>query len=256
MVEWTAVAQGGIMCETTRKPRSIRSIDPKKGLHGIKREIQKRFMAEQCEQLVAVFDEAISATFAAAPDRRRPYLIDRTKVSDPKQGLEAHLERSLHAQWSRADCAPATGCWERIVAFQVNLPAKRDSEGWGEIDLLGVAEDGLPIVIELKRGKSKEPPAALLVQAAAYAIALQRAWWFLREEWLRRVQPSKPIPTALLPCRLVCAAPEEYWQQWQLTPREDKALTSLREAFASRGLPSVFASVGATAAGDHSASAV
>ena len=43
------------------KARSIRSIDPKKGLHGIKREIQKKFMAEQCAQLVAVLDEAISA---------------------------------------------------------------------------------------------------------------------------------------------------------------------------------------------------
>jgi hypothetical protein len=218
------------------KPRSIRPIDPKQGLHGIKREIQKKFMAVQCEQLVNVLDEAISATFAAAPDRHRSYLINRTKVAYPKEESEAHLERGLHAQWSKTDCTPATGCWESIVAFQVNLPAKRDSEGWGEIDLLGVAEDGLPIVIELKGGKSKEPPAALLVQAAAYAIALQRSWYFLREEWLRRVRPSKPIPTALLPCRLVCAAPREYWQQWQLTPHEVKALTSLREAFASRGL--------------------
>ena len=119
-----------------------------------------------------------------------------------------------------------------------------------------MAEDGLPIVIELKRGKSKEPPAASLVQAAAYALALQRAWWFLRDEWLRRVRPSKPIPTALLPCRLVCAAPEEYWQQWKLPPHEVKALMSLREAFASRGLPSVFAVVRVTATGKHSVSAI
>jgi hypothetical protein len=244
------------MGEDRRKPRTIRPIDPTKGLHEIKGDIQKRFMTEQSEHLVAVLDEAISATFAAAPDRRRPYLIDRTKVVDPKEGREAHLERSLHAQWSKAGCTPAAGCWERIVAFQVNLPAKRDAEGWGEIDLLGMAEDGLPVVIELKRGKSKEPPAALLIQAAAYAIALQRAWWFLREEWLRVVGPSKPIPTALLPCRLVCAAPEEYWQSWQLTPREDGALTSLRQAFTSRGLPSVFVAVGTTAAGEHSARAV
>jgi hypothetical protein len=138
----------------------------------------------------------------------------------------------------------------------VNLPAKRDAEGWGEIDLLGLAEDGLPIVIELKRGKSEEPPVRLLVQAAAYGIALQRAWWFLREEWLRRVCPSKPIPTALLPCRLVCAAPEEYWRQWPLTPREDLALTSLRGAFANRGLPSVFAAIRTTATGEYSASTI
>jgi len=181
--------RGGIMSDEAREPRSIRPIDPKKGLHGIKREIQKKFMEAQCKQLAAVLDEAIAATFAAAPDRRRPYLIDRTKVVEPKEGRESQLERSIYAQWSRVACAPAVGCWERIVAFQVNLPAKRESEGWGEIDLLGMAEDGLPVVIELKRGKSSEPPAALLIQAAAYGIALQRAWWFLRAEWIRRVQP-------------------------------------------------------------------
>jgi hypothetical protein len=241
--------------EDPRKPGSIRAIDPKKGLHEIKGEIQKKFMAAQCEQLVAVLDQVISATFRAAPDRRRPYLVHRTKVAHPKEGGEAHLERSLHAQWSTANCAPAAGCWERIVAFQVNLPAERDAKGWGEIDLLGVAADELPVVIELKRGASTEPPAALLIQAAAYGIALQRAWWFLREEWLREVRPAKPVPTALLPCRLVCAAPEAYWQQWKL-PREDEALTSLGQAFASRGLPSVFATLGTTAAGEHSVSVV
>ena len=83
------------MDEGARKPRSIRPVDPKKGLQGLKREIQKKFMAEQCEQLVAVLDEAISATFKAAPDRRQKYLVHRTKVSAPKEGREAHLERSL-----------------------------------------------------------------------------------------------------------------------------------------------------------------
>ena len=81
------------------------------------------------------------------------------------------------------------------MAFQVSLAAKRAAEGRGEIDLLGVAEDGLPVVIELKRGDSTEPPAALLVQAAAYGIALQRAWWFLRKEWLQKVRHPEPIPT-------------------------------------------------------------
>jgi hypothetical protein len=109
------------MAEEARKPRSMRPIDPKKGLHEIKGDIQKKFMAAQSEQLVGVLDDVISATFAAAPDRRRSYLIDRTKVVDPKEGRESHLERNLHAQWSRADCTPATGCWERIAAFQVNL---------------------------------------------------------------------------------------------------------------------------------------
>jgi hypothetical protein len=57
-------------------------------------------------------------------------------------------------------------------------------------------------------------------------------------------------------CRLVCVAPDEYWQRWQLQPAEDGALRSLRKAFASRGLPSVFASMRMTAMGEHSARVV
>jgi len=115
--------------------------------------------------------------------------------------------RSLHQQWSGATCTPAEGCWQRIAGFQVNLPGKRGDKGWGEIDLLGVAADGLPIVIELKHGSSKEPPPALLAQAAAYAIALQKAWGILRGEWGETVWSQTVLPTALHPARIVCAAP-------------------------------------------------
>jgi len=113
------------------------------------------------------------------PPRGNPEAVsgraDRLRVSEPNDQASIHelkdtafrlhrgvgglIEESAHLPIPEADCTPATGCRERIVAFQVNLPAKRDAEGWGEIDLLGVGTDGLPIVIESKRGKSKEPPA-------------------------------------------------------------------------------------------------
>jgi hypothetical protein len=44
---------------------------------------------------MGVLDGVISATLAAAPDRRRPYLIDRTKVVDPKEEREAHLSAAF-----------------------------------------------------------------------------------------------------------------------------------------------------------------
>jgi hypothetical protein len=61
-----------------------------------------------------------------------------------------------------------------------------DDKGWGEIDLLGIAADGLPVVIEIEKRDSTETPASVLVQAAAYGLALQRAWWFLRGDWIKQ----------------------------------------------------------------------
>lgn len=87
------------------EPRTVRAINPAKGLHRIKRDFQKRFMAEQCDQLVARLDDAIAATFKAAPVRERPYLVARTKVTLNPGGREARLERALHAQWSKEGCA-------------------------------------------------------------------------------------------------------------------------------------------------------
>ena len=50
-----------------RKARSIRNLDPSKGLHLLKADFQKRFMSEQCSQLTSRLDEAILATLAKAP---------------------------------------------------------------------------------------------------------------------------------------------------------------------------------------------
>ena len=237
-----------------RTPRSMRPMDPALGLHRLKREFQKKFMAEQCDQLTATLDAAIEATFRDAPVRRRRYLVDRTGMERSPAGEEARLEWAMYRQWASSSCEPVEDCWTRIINFQVNLPAKRDDDNrdWGEIDLLGVAEDGLPVLIELKNGSSTEPPPRLVVQAAAYGLVLQKAWHFLRAEWIQEIAKhgiTSPVPTALLPCRLVCAAPPEYWNVWSSDEKMRDALQRLRCAFAVRGLPSVFASVTGTAPG-------
>lgn len=226
-----------------RAPRSIRHIDPTAGLHRLKR-FQKRFLAEQCLELAEQLDQTIHATFKAAPVRVRPYIAIRTKVTENPAHREAQLERALHRQWSTLKCQAATGCWERLVAFQVNLPDKKKAEGWGEIDLLGVAPDGLPVVVELKKDMSQEPPANLLVQAAAYGLVLQKAWWTFRGEWMTHTAPRIPLPTALDPCRLACAAPAGYWASWKLDDNTRSALSILRRAFELRGLTTTWVSIG------------
>jgi hypothetical protein len=110
-----------IMGEGARKPRSIRCIDPKKGLHEIKGDIQKKFMAAQSKQLVGVLDDA---TFAAAPDRRRPYLIDRTRVVDPKEGREriwsAAFTRSGPRRTALRQRGAGRGSWRSKSTSRLN----------------------------------------------------------------------------------------------------------------------------------------
>jgi hypothetical protein len=236
----------------SRTPRSMRQMNPALGLHRLKREFQKKFMEEQCEQLVTVLDEAIAVTLREAPVRRRRYLVDRTGMNRSPAGEEARLEWALFQQWSSTSCAAVSECWTRIVNFQVNMPSNRNDSEWGEIDLLGIAEDGLPVLIELKRGTSQEPPPSVLVQAAAYGLALQKAWWFFRTEWITAIAQhgiALPMPTALLPCRLVCAAPQEYWDRWLPQSEMPTALGRLTAAFAVRGLRSAFVSLTATKEG-------
>jgi hypothetical protein len=218
------------------------------GLHRIKVQLQKRFLAQQCGSLSNCLDDALAATAAAAPVRDRPYIIDRSKPRKTPAHPEARWEEALF--WAMKDSAPVSAPWRRLLTYQVNLPNKRKDKDWGEIDLLGVSEQGLPVLVELKAPRSSESPAQMLVQAAAYGVALRKAWPVsLRNEWERVVTLGKGVlPDELPVCQLVCAAPDEYWKDWTgQTPRAKtvrheawSSLHLLRKALESRGYPSVF----------------
>lgn len=233
-------------------------IEPGVELHLLKHQFQKRFMGEQCLDLLPLLNDAIRRTFEVAPVRQLPYLP--TRPFDPPakepQNPEARLERRLYRQWASGH-SPAGEFWQRMACYQVNLPNSRDDTDWGEIDLLAVSASGLPVVVELKAGNSNETPAAILVQAAAYGIALKKAWTRFRAEWQQEIGRRFPgllvsTPALLEPCELVCAAPEEYWKEWlgkrprarAVRPGSGGALRELQDALAGRGLPSRFVNVG------------
>jgi hypothetical protein len=225
--------------------RDMKNIEPLAGLHRIKDQFQKTYLVKQCGQLLDGLDEAIDATFEQAPLRTtiQGYLLDHSTARPPR-GSEGKLERQLHRQWSGDSCQPVAGGWAQITHFQVSLADAKDAGGWGEIDLLGASEDGLPVVIELKRGGADDTPAKVIVQAAAYALALQKAWLHLRREWRQVVGPGAPLPTALLPCFSVCVAPTSYWELWSgdhprakaVQPGTWEAIRKIVEAFAARGI--------------------
>src|SRR5665213_340624 len=109
-------------------------------------------------------------------------------------------------------------------AYQYPLQAYRTSSQpvpnntcWGEIDLLGIGTDFLPVPIELKKREATESPLRMLVEVAAYGFAIREVWPKLRNHWIEAVSwfggsPSQ-FPATLDRITLVGVAPGEYWCQ-------------------------------------------
>lgn len=235
-------------------------IDCTKSLHILKNDFTKTYLARQCEQLLAGLDQAIAATTECAPVRSNSrYFDERDGGSPSATSTEALWERAMWAHFSDAVTARALpGAWYRLVTYQVPLRNTQGDDGWGAVDLLGVSHQGLPVVVELKRpGAHDVTPAEMLVQAAAYAVALRKAWASgFAQQWYELVSSkfgfrTPPSSGASPVVHLVGAAPPDYWQQWigdtakakKVTAEDWSQVAALVAALGERGLPASFVEV-------------
>jgi hypothetical protein len=235
-------------------------LDCSKSLHELKAQFTKTHFGLQCAQLLEGLDEAIAATTAVAPVRRAsPYFTRRDGGRPSASSTEALWERALWAKYSDPEASPSVpGAWFRIVTYQLPLQDTRHDVGWGHIDLLGISYQGLPTVVELKRPSAHNvTPAQILIQAAAYALALRNAWTDgFAEQWneavSRRFGFTMPAVRGACPTiHLVGAAPTEYWQSWIGSSSKALAviegswskLATLVAALAERGMPATFVEV-------------
>jgi hypothetical protein len=166
---------------------------------------------------------------------------------------ESKLERALWLHWGLHKlCATnpkfLNEC-PHIVSYQVplyNCKHKKDRDGWGKIDVIGLlSEDLTPVVIELKAGVSNESLLRTVLEAVAYAIAVQEAWkprffqdWKVALKELASADHSlinqgslTRIPTNLTTCRILCAAPTEYWKRYH----EERKCTEFKELLSHLG---------------------
>lgn len=180
-------------------------IDCSQSLHWLKDRFTKTHGARQCQQLIEGLDRAIAATVACAPVRQKSgYFFVRDGGAPAETSAEALWERAMWEQFRTPDTA-VPGAWYRLLNYQVPLRNTKsgDDKGWGKVDLIGVSHHGAPVVVELKQGRSTNTPAKMIVQAAAYAIALRKAWEEgLREQWLEELgsqRPERPRE-AVVPC--------------------------------------------------------
>lgn len=195
------------------------------GLHTLLREPDHLgAFAERCERILACLDPLLEHTRAAAPGRTRDFCLLRP-ASEAAPGRDTAARRGEEAAWERAMWAtwgPHGGpsnflpdC-PRLQTYQFPLQRVRADGGWGKVDLLGVGPDRRPVVVELKRPGSRDTVLHMLLEMAAYGVALRVAWPTLMEpEWemaMRTAWGARGPDTADLGrLTLIGAAPPAYW---------------------------------------------
>ncbi len=227
-------------------------IDCAESLHITKGRFRKQYMAMQCQQLERGLDQAIEATKEFAPVRVAKTYFPQRAERLPRDD-ESKWEEAIWRRWSHPEATPAPD-WNRILYYQVMLRDTNKDLGWGEIDLIGIREELIPVVVELKIQESITP-ASTMVQGVAYAIAIQKAWrGRLRQDWNSLLQQFgfvAELPHELNEIDVVLAAPTSYWSEWlsaiSNSPRARTvkeaawhALCDLRRAFERAGYRTKF----------------
>jgi len=242
---------------------------PEDGLHVLKDAWDRKlYMGEQSRALAERLSEAIEATARAAHERTQGFQLSRRCVAAMHdRSRERRLEAALLTRWNRPEMCSIPGGWDRLVAFQVPLFAQEQKEQWGYVDLLGVTASGVPVVVELKKAPKVEPdgktgssetPLRMVLEAAAYAIALRKNWGLFRSEWVARLKELavtedivSDVPDCLTTVPLVAAAPASFWMDWLPVTAKGKTVTgetwnsfrSLLEELNRAMLPVTFLSI-------------
>jgi hypothetical protein len=175
---------------------------------------QLKFAKEQTEDILLNLGNLVKNTIDEAPVRTKDFCLDRT--TDPQLRYEEDKwEREMYRKWGPRGSGEYVSVCKRIQAYQYPLRDSRKDKCWGNIDLLGIGTDFLPVPNELKKQKTNESPLRMLVEAAAYGFAIRKVWPKLRDHWVEAVRwfggsPSQ-FPATLDRVTLVGVAPDEYW---------------------------------------------
>ena len=233
--------------------RQMNHVRPELGLHGLvtpKSVFQKSFLSAQCVEICEHLKGLIEATEKVVPPRKENFKLNENHGKPIPTLLESRLERAIWKAASQNRGLVRVGNIF-IHSFQIPLNAHakhltpiHSNAGWRKFDLMGTDQEGVPVVFELK-GKANDP-VHMIVEAAKYGVAIKKIWPDMLEEW-RKVFKEKKIPIQKHPltrCRLVCAAPQAFWEEWSTyknQPRLWNNIARLCKGLSERGLPVDFA---------------
>jgi hypothetical protein len=209
----------------------VSTIDPSLdlGLHELANSGSFRFQLQNAEaqtkDILSNLDDLVENTIEKAPTRTKDFCLNRVtnRPLDQLTDEEDKWERQMYEKWGPKGSGEYVFVCKRIQTYQYPLrkPLQKPLQNspkdkyWGNIDLLGIGTDFLPVPNELKRREANESPLRMLVEVAAYGIAIRKVWPNLREHWVKALSwfegsPSQ-FPTTLDKVTLVCVAPNEYW---------------------------------------------
>lgn len=234
-------------------------IDPAEiGLHRLKDKwCQKSYIKAHCDELrkPTVLQATIKKTLESAPQRsvQQGFLISdsvRTPIDSIAPGTERWMEAQLYKLYDMANCnAQKCDLWKGICARQVPIFDAAAKAGWGEIDLMAVANAGHPIVIELKlyKERNSEAPQRPLFEGVAYALSLKEVWTSFWPEWdgvladidfdSLEVSKNQKVDVVLL-------APDSYWDYWLKQRQYIEAQESYRNLIVQFGEAGVKVQIG------------
>ena len=206
------------------------------------------------EQLANVLPLLIAKAADSAFPRKRHFNLDKLSIPGGRStrcGSEADWEGLCLFRWSIRHGVkkprPIQNAWHRLIARQVPLEPPIYQRQLLTADLLGISEDGFPVVVELKGVTKQAPVLAFILQALDYGIRLRECWSYFLEEW-REVLSKYHWPTVQHhPHRihLVCAAPSQVWKREQMLrfAPDLKHYLELEKALDSCGFPLSFVSL-------------
>ena len=207
---------------------TMNDLDPSWGLHhlGQGSYFQLKYLTKQCDKIEQNLDQLIA--FTKPPVREREFRLKKIRAARMhSSSKERRLEYKI---WEFArvmtDGPILKEFCETIHSYQVPLrkhgAQTLENHGWKAVDLVGCDKNGLPAIIELKydhgekKGSSNETPLRMIVEAAAYGIAINHMWEFtkFKEEWVMEFHPKDP-PAVLASIPLIGLAPLQYWNRFE-----------------------------------------
>ncbi len=168
----------GVLC---REYEELRSCAPQRGIDG-----KKYFVAQHDGRLLG---------------------------SGRSNRFEEHLAVAL---WRAKKCWPRPcGGWFRLLDYQVPLKARQSDRRIGKVDLLGIADCGRLVVIELKvrpqgNGGRGENPMAALMQGLRYSAIVDSNRALIAKEAEDRFN----VKISLKPPVVMVLAPKAWWTGW------------------------------------------
>lgn len=247
------------MNEESSENKKLNGLRPDRSLHQVKDLLRLKYAEEQARFLVKHLDPLLEATANVAPVRQpghgyplnRDVPVRRLNKS-PKtrdRWMEKHWEEASFLKWRGSDTGlESSVVFRRLVAYQVMLRETNEDKGWGEIDLLGMDRQSLPVVVELK-SKPGETLLRAITEAVAYGVAIKKAWNAepsqFREDWKSAVDPQVCDRKKITNIHSVIAAPTSYWStvlnpsqkrtRYQTRPEVIKVIRLLLKELSERG---------------------